>query len=231
MSAEPQFPGRTPEKKRRHLSLVRSESSEQQQNKRALVPEASPRTSRRLMITVFSMIPLVLLLILLINIMTASRQYDLVELRTQEETLTQENEALAQEIEYYQAPQDLAVRASQLGLIATNVQASIDLKTGKVTGVPLAATKSEDQPKNLIDPPSLNDTEASVTASERAEEQKKKEKEEAEKKKKAEAEASASASSSSAAQPGASGSSQPEPAPSAAGSAAGTDNNSSQNNN
>ncbi len=228
MSAEPQFPGRSPEKKSRHLSVVRSENGEQQ-NKRALVPEASPRTSRRLMITVFSMIPLVLLLILLINIMTASRQYDLVELRTQEETLTQENEALAQEIEYYQAPQDLAVRASQLGLIATDVQASIDLQTGKVTGVPLAATKSEDQPKNLIDPPSLNDTEASATASERAEEQKKKE--EAEQKKKAEAEASASASPSAAAQPGASGSSQPEPAPSAEQPTAGTANNSSQNNN
>ncbi|WP_346843662.1 hypothetical protein [uncultured Rothia sp.] len=186
MSAEPQFPGNEREVKRRHLSVVprgddRRVPEKSSRSQKALVPDATPRTRWTMLIFVIASIPLTLMLILLTNILTASRQYDLVDLRTQELSLSQQNEALSQEIAYYQAPQDLAVRASQLGLIATQAQATINLQTGEITGtpVPAAPLAEDDQSKteNLIDPPALYDTQAYATASQRAEEQKKKDEE------------------------------------------------------
>ncbi len=178
MSAEPQFPVKVPEKRSRHLSLVNDASSRTagnvrgQRQLRALVPEAAPRNNRRLLITVFSLIPLVLILILLVNILTASRQYDLVDLRMQEQTLTQQNEALSQEIQYNQAPQDLAIRASQLGLYASSIQSTVNLQTGEIENRSGSETSSADksQTQNLIDPPSLDDTDASLAADKRAKE-------------------------------------------------------------
>lgn len=94
-----------------------------------------------------------LLAVLVLSIVMASRQYDLVELRAQEQALIQQNEALSQEIEFHQAPQDLAIRASQLGLVAASSQATLDLQTGEITGTPLAAVEGEANSKNLISPP------------------------------------------------------------------------------
>ena len=48
------------------------------------------------------------------NILVAQRQYELVDMHAQELALTQQNEALHQELGYNEAPQDLAIRASLL---------------------------------------------------------------------------------------------------------------------
>ncbi|OAX53743.1 hypothetical protein A5N15_11470 [Rothia kristinae] len=52
---------------------------------------------------------------LLMNITISQNQYDLVQLRAQEQDLTERNQALSQEIEFQQAPQNLAARASPAG--------------------------------------------------------------------------------------------------------------------
>ncbi|WP_421084558.1 hypothetical protein [Rothia nasimurium] len=131
-----------------------------------------------------------LIVVLSLSITMASRQYELVDLRAQEQALIQSNEALAQEIEFHQAPQDLAIRASQLGLVAASSQATIDLNTGEISGIPMAVTGEDPATKNLISPPALADTKAYEEASARAEEQRKKEEAEAKAKQEAEAKAS-----------------------------------------
>ncbi|QRZ60942.1 hypothetical protein [Rothia sp. ZJ932] len=142
---------------------------------------ARPASKRRYVIFVLVSILIALSGILLLNVQITERQYQLVQLRSQETALLQENERLAQEIEFNQAPQNLAVRAVQLGMVAATQQATLNVQTGEVSGVPYAVTPVEtdsDVPtytKNMIDPPALYDTDAYQKASERAKEQQRRE--------------------------------------------------------
>ncbi|MDY6051175.1 MAG: hypothetical protein SPI83_02015 [Rothia sp. (in: high G+C Gram-positive bacteria)] len=220
MSAEPRFPT-SPDSgqlTKPRLSVVRDEPQEATPARRPLSRSRSLRANSnrwRVFMALGAML-VALLTVLVLSIVMASRQYDLVELRAQEQALIQNNEALSQEIEFHQAPQDLAIRASQLGLVAASSQTTIDLQTGEITGTPLAAVEGEAVTKNLIAPPALADTQAYEEASARAEEQRKKE----EAKAKASAEASASAAASARAQTSASASAAPEAQASAQPSAA-----------
>ena len=71
---------------------------------------------------------------LLINVYIANGQYTAVDLRGQERTLSQENEALRQEALYLGAPQVVAKKAADLGMVKPGAPAAINLDTGKVTG-------------------------------------------------------------------------------------------------
>lgn len=206
MSAEPRFPiaaeaGVADAKPR--LTVVRGEAETSSPARRPLSRSRSLKAQSnrwRVFIALGAML-VALLTVLVLSIVMASRQYSLVELRAQEQALSQENEALVQEIEYYQAPQNLAIRASQLGLVTGSSQATLNLNTGEITGTPMAAEKGETENKNLIAPPALSDTQAYEKAKAQAEEQRKKE--EAEAKAKAKASASASASANASPQPSA----------------------------
>ena len=129
---------------------------------------AVTRRARRLspptMLAVFAAIPLTLIFILLLNVLIVTRQYDMVDLRSQEQRLVQENQALQQEIGFKEAPQDLAVRASALGMFASSSQATLNLQTSKIEGTPSpvasptgsAAAKEQ----NLIAPPAAGSDES-----------------------------------------------------------------------
>lgn len=198
MSAEPRFPVAAEaaiEDAKPRLTVVRDQAKPQRPARRPLSRSTALKTQSnrwRVFIALGAMM-VALLSVLVLSIVMASRQYDLVELRSQEQALVQQNEALAQEIEYYQAPQDLAIRSSQLGLVATSSQATLNLQTGEITGTPITVEKNEKQSKNLIGPPALSDTQAYKKAQAQAEEQRKKEEAEAKAKAKAKASASASA--------------------------------------
>ncbi len=135
-----------------------------------------------LIIATFLGVLLTLGFALLMNITISQNQYDLVQLRAQEQDLTERNQALNQEIEFQQAPQNLAARASQLGMVSQAQQAQLDLRTGKLNGTPQAAEALGEDPKeaaeqgqtNLIAPPKGSDTEAAQQAQQRAAEQQKK---------------------------------------------------------
>lgn len=205
MSAEPRFPvtadAGIEDNAKPRLSVVCNEDKPQKPTRRPLSRSRALKVHSnrwRVFIALGAML-VALLTVLVLSIVMASRQYDLVELRSQEQALVQQNEAISQEIEYYQAPQDLAIRASQLGLVAGSSQATLNLKTGEVTGTPMAAEKKEEQSKNLIAPPALSDTQAYEKAKAQAEEQRKKDEAEA----KAKASASASASAKASPQPSA----------------------------
>ena len=129
---------------------------------------AVTRRARRLspptMLAVFAAISLTLIFILLLNVLIVTRQYDMVDLRSQEQRLVQENQALQQEIGFKEAPQDLAVRASALGMFASSSQATLNLQTSKIEGTPAPAAsptgKASTKEQNLIAPPAAGSEES-----------------------------------------------------------------------
>lgn len=129
---------------------------------------AVTRRARRLspptMLAVFAAIPLTLIFILLLNVLIVTRQYDMVDLRSQEQRLVQENQALQQEIGFKEAPQDLAVRASALGMFASSSQATLNLQTSKIEGTPAPVAsptgKAATKEQNLIAPPAAGSEES-----------------------------------------------------------------------
>lgn len=129
---------------------------------------AVTRRARRLspptMLAVFAAIPLTLIFILLLNVLIVTRQYDMVDLRSQEQRLVQENQALQQEIGFKEAPQDLAVRASALGMFASSSQATLNLQTSKIEGTPTPVAsptgKAATKEQNLVAPPAAGSEES-----------------------------------------------------------------------
>lgn len=129
---------------------------------------AVTRRARRLspptMLAVFAAISLTLIFILLLNVLIVTRQYDMVDLRSQEQRLVQENQALQQEIGFKEAPQDLAVRASALGMFASSSQATLNLQTSKIEGTPTPVAsptgKAATKEQNLIAPPAAGSEES-----------------------------------------------------------------------
>lgn len=116
------------------------------------------------MLAVFAAIPLTLIFILLLNVLIVSRQYDMVDLRAQEQRLVQENQALQQEIGFKEAPQDLAIRASTLGMFVSSSQATLNLQSSTIEGTPApvaSPTGAEgNKQENLISPPAAGSNES-----------------------------------------------------------------------
>lgn len=116
------------------------------------------------MLAVFAAIPLTLVFILLLNVLIVTRQYDMVDLRAQEQRLVQENQALQQEIGFKEAPQDLAVRASTLGMFVSSSQATLNLQSSTIEGTPAPVASPTgiegSKQENLIAPPAAGSNES-----------------------------------------------------------------------
>lgn len=125
----------------------------------------------RVSAVVLSLIALVVALasILVLNIQISGGQYRLVELRAQEQALSQQNEALTQDLEFYGAPQHLAVMALDLGMVPAQGSGTVDLTTGSVEGDPLPAQPQENH-EILVDRAHQTGSEAADRAAQRAEE-------------------------------------------------------------
>ena len=76
----------------------------------------------------------------------------------------QENQALQQEIGFKEAPQDLAVRASTLGMFVSSSQATLNLQSSTIEGTPApvaSPTGAEGgKQENLISPPAAGSNES-----------------------------------------------------------------------
>lgn len=116
------------------------------------------------MLAVFAAIPLTLIFILLLNVLIVTRQYDMVDLRAQEQQLVQENQALQQEIGFKEAPQVLAIRASTLGMFVSSSQATLNLQTSTIEGTPAPVASPTgvegSKQENLISPPAAGSDES-----------------------------------------------------------------------
>jgi hypothetical protein len=106
--------------------------------------------------------------ILVLNIQISGGQYRLVELRAQEQALSQQNEALTQDLEFYDAPQNLAVMAADLGMVPAQGSGTVDLTTGTVEGDPPPAEPQENH-EILVEHAHQTGSEAADRAAQRAE--------------------------------------------------------------
>lgn len=124
-----QAPGTGPARKSRTpLSLVRS----------------APRKRRApFVVLCFGLLAFALMVVLVLNISVSSAQYQLVQLRGEQSALTKQNQDLTQQVQNFDAPQNLAAKASELGMVASTVKGQIDLSTLTVTGKAKPAVKSE----------------------------------------------------------------------------------------
>jgi hypothetical protein len=86
-----------------------------------------------------------LIAVLVLNISVSTGQYQLVQLRNQQLTLEKQNQDLTQRVQNFEAPQNLAARAAQYGMVASTSNGQIDLKTLAVTGQAKAAVKGAPQ--------------------------------------------------------------------------------------
>ncbi len=114
------------------------------------------KRSRRLPLAVFllTVLAAALATVLMLNISVSGTQYDLVQLRSKQVALQQQNEALVLEIETRQAPQSLAAQAAKLGMVSSPSFGTIELDTKKITGDPVPAVEGPEA-EVLIAPPNL----------------------------------------------------------------------------
>src|SRR5699024_6842788 len=68
--------------------------------------------------------------------------------------LTQDNEALEQDLLHKSAPQSIAQQAAELGMVIPGTPASIDLATGQISGSASAA-KKDNTPTNFVAEPTV----------------------------------------------------------------------------
>ena len=140
------------------------EEKPKQRNPLSTVRRRARKLSPPTMLAVFAAIPLTLIFILLLNVLIVTRQYDMVDLRAQEQRLVQENQALQQEIGFKEAPQDLAIRASTLGMFVSSSQATLNLQSSTIEGTPApvaSPTGAEgNKQENLIAPPAAGSNES-----------------------------------------------------------------------
>ena len=106
------------------------------------VVRTAPRKRRApFVVLCFAMLAVALLAVLVLNISVSTAQYQLVELRAKQSTLTKQNQDLTQQVQGYEAPQNLAAKATELGMVASTVKGQIDLSTLSVTGKATPAVK------------------------------------------------------------------------------------------
>lgn len=122
----------------------------------SVVPGLATRRRVPFMLLIAGIMLAAVIGMLVLNISMANGQYSVVGLKGQERSLSQENEALRQEVNFLQAPQNVAKKAAKLGMVEPGVPAAIDLTTGKVTGKATPAKKGE-AGKLLIKAPSKPD--------------------------------------------------------------------------
>ncbi|MCU1541113.1 MAG: hypothetical protein JWM01_2060 [Arthrobacter sp.] len=136
------LPGLNPgpaRKSRTPLSLVRS----------------APRKRRApFVVLCFGILAVALMAVLVLNISVSSAQYQLVQLRSDQLTLTKQNQDLTQQVQNFDAPQNLAAKAAELGMVASTGKGQIDLSTLTVTGKAKAAVKG-DAPGAVIAAPAV----------------------------------------------------------------------------
>lgn len=131
--------GGTERKLRTPLSVVRS----------------APRKRRApFVVLCFALLAVALMAVLVLNISVSTAQYQLVQLRSDQSTLTKQNQDLTQQVQNFDAPQNLAAKASELGMVASTGKGQIDLSTLTVSGKAKPAVKG-DNPGAVIAAPAV----------------------------------------------------------------------------
>lgn len=106
------------------------------------VVRTAPRKRRApFVVLCFALLAVALVAVLVLNISVSTAQYQLVELRARQSSLTKQNQDLTQQVQNFEAPQNVAAKATELGMVASTVKGQIDLSTLAVTGKATPAVK------------------------------------------------------------------------------------------
>ncbi|MEQ4567954.1 hypothetical protein [Paenarthrobacter sp. CAP02] len=128
-----------PRKARTPLSLVRS---------------APGKRRTPFVVLCFVAMAAALLTVLVLNISVSTAQYQLVQLKAEAASLNKENQDLTQKKQNYEAPQNLAAKAAELGMVPSTAKGQIDVDTMTVTGKATPAVKG-DKPGAQLAPPAV----------------------------------------------------------------------------
>lgn len=128
----------------------------------SLVPAAPNRRRAPLVILCFLALVSALAAVLVLNVSVSTGQYELVQLRNEQMALAQQNQSLTQQVENRLAPQNLAVEAAELGMVASSTSGSINLRTLKVSGNPERAQRARGT-RALVAAPDVVDPSAIVS--------------------------------------------------------------------
>ncbi|MFP3579491.1 hypothetical protein SB659_07890 [Arthrobacter sp. SIMBA_036] len=129
----------------------------------SLVRSVPVRRRTPFVVLCFAAMAAALLTVLVLNISVSTAQYQLVQLKAQAATLDKENQDLTQQKQSFEAPQNLAAKAAELGMVASTVKGQIDVNTMTVTGKAVPAVKG-DAPGAVIAPPALSGQAPSAAA-------------------------------------------------------------------
>ena len=117
-------------------------------NRKARTPlsvvRSVPRKRRApFVVLCFAMLAVALMAVLVLNISVSTAQYQLVKLRSEQTRLTKQNQDLTQQVQNFEAPQNLAAKAAELGMVASTGKGQIDLSTLTVSGEAKPAVKGD----------------------------------------------------------------------------------------
>jgi cell division protein FtsL len=130
-------------------------ASERKQRTPLSVVRSTPRKRRApFVVLCFALLAVALMAVLVLNISVSTAQYQLVQLRGEQSTLTKQNQDLTQRVQNFDAPQNLAAKATELGMVASTGKGQIDLSTLTVSGKPKPAVKG-DKPGAIIPAPAV----------------------------------------------------------------------------
>jgi len=119
------------------------------------VVRSTPRKRRApFVVLCFALLAVALMAVLVLNISVSTAQYQLVQLRSDQTTLTKQNQDLTQQVQNFDAPQNLAAKATELGMVASTGKGQIDLSTLTVSGTPKPAVKG-DKPGSILAAPAV----------------------------------------------------------------------------
>jgi hypothetical protein len=108
------------------------------------VVRSLPRKRRApFVVLCFGMLAVALMAVLVLNISVSTAQYQLVKLRSEQTALTKQNQDLTQQVQNFEAPQNLAAKATELGMVASTGKGQIDLSTLTVSGTAKPAVKGD----------------------------------------------------------------------------------------
>ncbi|MCX2747981.1 hypothetical protein OOZ51_09130 [Arthrobacter sp. MI7-26] len=109
----------------------------------SLVQSVPGRRRTPFVVFCFGVLAAALLTVLVLNISVSTAQYDLVKLRNDAASLNKQNQDLTQQVQNFQAPQNLAAKAAELGMVASTATGQIDLDSLTVTGKATPAVKGQ----------------------------------------------------------------------------------------
>lgn len=122
---------------------VQEESARKVRTPLALVRSMPKKRRAPFVVLCFGMLAVALLAVLVLNISVSTAQYQLVKLRSEQTALTKQNQDLTQQVQNFEAPQNLAAKASELGMVASTGKGQIDLSTLTVSGKAKPAAKGD----------------------------------------------------------------------------------------